>query len=335
MSRYLYIILLILISSCAKNVSRDYSNIDIETINYKNITTEKKVIDEIYDPYLLYVIGGNIVVVNRNRNLPVLYCYDTIALELKNTYGSYGRARNEFLQVDASPKANNDTTLCIYVNHHDCVELNISNNIISEESRISFTSDVENNAIIINDSLTFSVIRDNDSPFKLYNYKTRKLETCFGIFPKSKIHTQSIEDRDNVCNSSSVYNREHNVLFCIYESIPLIAIYDMKTLELKKTINLDGVKEQISSIDKFYEDESIIYLIKPVATSGGVYAVLVNDNGNIIPKGMNIIKFDWYGNVLQGYHFDCFCPIYTITEENVFYGLCYKEDNLYLCRTPL
>ena len=98
MSRYLYIILLILISSCAKNVSRDYSNIDIETINYKNITTEKKVIDEIYDPYLLYVIGGNIVVVNRNRNLPVLYCYDTIALELKNTYGSYGRARNEFLQ---------------------------------------------------------------------------------------------------------------------------------------------------------------------------------------------------------------------------------------------
>lgn len=335
MNRYLYITLLFLTLSCSNNKSIDCLNIEIENINCKNISTKKKEIDEIYDPSFIYAIGENIIVVNRNQHLPVLYCYDTTTLELKNTYGSYGRAKNEFWQIDASPKSNNDTTLFIYVNHHDCAEIKVHNNIISEESRVPFTGDVENNAIIINDSLTFSTIRDNNFPFKLYNYKNRKLETYFGLFPKSRIPTHNIEDRDNVCNSTSVYDSQHNVLFCTYESIPLVALYDMKTLELKKQLNLYGVKEQISSIDEFYEDENIIYLIKPVATSEGVYAILVNDKSNILPKEMNIIKFDWDGNVLQKYHLDCFCPTYTITEENIFYGLCYKDDDLYVCRTQL
>lgn len=109
--------------------------------------------------------------------------------------------------------------------------------------------DVQNNVILLNDSLVFYNALLKDCPFQVYNFVSDEVLCSFGDFPEASIVPETDADRDNICQSSSVYDVNGRKLISFYESIPIIRIYDMVTYELIREIRIVDSEKQIASQD--------------------------------------------------------------------------------------
>lgn len=292
-------------------------------------------INEIYNPSDIYSIGDYVVIVNNNKQCNVLYVYRRESMAFDRAFGLYGRAGNEYLFTDRSPKQNNDSTLYLYTNFVDCSEFRINSDSIREINRHRLTDDLRNNVIILNDSLVFYRALQSDSAFEIYDFKQKKNLLSFGDFPISSIKHDNEGDRDNICVSSSVYCPDLHRLFAFYESLPLIRIFDTKTYECIQEIELTGVRKQITSLDEYYEDKNVVYFSRPIATSTRIYVSLINDCADSIPEHTILLGVDWTGEIVEEYVINKFCPIYTVSEVGDFYGITFYEENMMLCKVKL
>lgn len=292
-------------------------------------------IHEIYNPSDIYSIGDYIVVVNSNKQCNVLYLYSRDNMTFNRAFGLYGRANNEYLFIDRSPKANNDSTLFLYTNFLNCSEFRVDCDSIKEITKYRIVDDIRNNVIILNDSLVFNRALQSDYAFDIYNYKQRKNQRSFGEFPICPIKPNTDADRDNICVSSSVYSPDQGRLVSFYESLPLIRILDITTYKYIQEIELTDIHEQISSLNEYYEDKNIVYFSRPIATRNRMYVSLINNRANCIPKQTTLLEMDWAGNIKDKYVINKFCPIYTVSETGVFYGITFQNSDILLCKVKL
>lgn len=326
---------LLVLSSC--NKATQYSRIEfsIKTIPETHCVIDKHPINEIFNPADIYSVGDYILIVNSNRQCQVLYRYNSDDMTFDRSFGSYGRAGNEYLFIGQSPKQNNDSTLFLYTDIICCTELRIKHDTIQEISRIRITDDVSNNLLILNDTLAFYRALQSDKAFKIYNYKQRKHERSFGDFPSGSLKYKSDIDKDNICVSTSVYNQERHRLLSFYESFPLIRIFDMDKYNIIQETELTDIKGQISSLDKYYDDENTVYFLRPVATHDRVFVQLINAQANHIPEQTILLSVDWKGNITDKYILDTYCHIFTVSQTGTFFGIAFCDDSMVLCKAQL
>ena len=336
MRQFLFLIYsLIVLVSCSEVNAPSKLKLSIANIQEIGCSSVIYPINEIYNPSDIYSIGDYLVVVNNNKKCNVLYLYRRDNMMFDRTFGLYGRAGNEYLFTDRSPKINNDSTLYLYTNFVDCSEFQITSDSIREISKRRITDDIRNNVIILNDSLVFYRALQSDCAFTIYNYKQKRNMLSFGNFPISSIKYKNDADRDNICVSSSVYSPNRGRLVSFYESLPLVRIFDTNAYECIQEIELMDVQKQISSLDGYYEDKNIVYFSRPIVTSTRIYVSLINNCADFIPESTTLLGVDWTGNMVAKYVIDKFCPIYTVTETGEFYGITYHENSMMLCKAKL
>ncbi|MBS1389256.1 MAG: hypothetical protein HPZ78_11585 [Barnesiella sp.] len=331
---------LILIYCLIALVSCQETNYSILKTSLKDIPNNHRSVElfpitEIYNPSDIYSIGDYIVVVNNNKKCNILYLYNRERMSFSRAFGLYGRAGNEYLFIDRSPKPNNDSTLFLYTDYINCSEFRINRDTIKEINKYRITNDISNNVIILNDSLVFNRTLQADHAFSIYNYRLRENQVSFGDFPDCPIKPKTDADRDNVCASSSVYNSDQRLLVTFYESLPLIRIFDMNAYKCLQEVELIDVHKQISSLDEYYDDKNVIYFSRPIATRDRIYVSLIDNQADLVPEQTSLLAMDWSGNITDKYTINKFCPIYTVSETGVFYGITFCDNNIMLCKIKL
>jgi len=298
-------------------------------------TLDTSVIKETYYPSDIYSVGNDILIINRDKNDKVIYCYDS-EMSFKGAFFSYGKANNEFIFIDRRLKSGSDSTLYLYTNWFDCTEFLIDNHMIRVTDKFHILKEAQNNVIILNDSLLFYRALQKDYPFHIYNYVKNELVCEFGEFPVSRIPPETDADRDNICLCNSVYNMSGRRLVSFYESIPVIRIYDMVTYNLVREVRITDGKEQTTSLDDYYEGAGIIYFIRPLITEKNIYSLFINagSDDEFIEQTV-LIKMDLDGNLVSKYTLDRFCPVYTVSDDGMFYGITTSGGEYILCKTQL
>jgi hypothetical protein len=312
-----------------------------EQVEYaiKAIESNDRVLDtctikEIYYPCDIYTLGNDILVINRDNNDKVIYRYDT-EMSFKEAFFSYGRAGNEFSFVGNYLKYGNDSTLYLYTNWFNCTEFSLDNNGITVTDNFHILNEVQNNVILLNDSLLFYRALLNDDPFHVYNYVTDEVVCGFGEFPGSSIIPETDADRDNICLCNSVYDVSGKKLVSFYESIPIIRIYDMETYDLIREIRIVDSEKQITSLDDYYEEEGFIYFLRPILIGKYIYSLYLNVKSNSNVEKTVLVKMDLNGNIITTFTLDRFCPVYTVSEDGMFYGISVLNDEYFFCKTKL
>ncbi len=330
---FLYLMLISLLSCNKQRHERIECMINAVKDRVYNLDT--CIIQELYEPYGLYLIGEDVFVVNRNKSGHIIYRYDR-DMVFKRSYFSYGRGENEFVCIDKSIKTGNDSTLFLYTNWFDCTEFSIIGEDMEIENQFPILKEVQNNVILLNDSLLFYHALQQEKPFAIYNYTTHKLMHEFGEFPKRTISYETNIDRDNICLCHSIYEDNRKLLISFYVSIPIIRIYNLETFSLVKEIHITDAKEQVKLLDEYYGGKDVIYFQAPVASGNYIYAAFVNAcSGEDMPEYTKLIKIDFDGNIVSTHTLDRFCPIFSISEDGRFYGIALSEEGYVLCRTVL
>lgn len=320
--------------SCGKGVGIK-EEISLTGIRIKDVPVDTSVISELFVPSDIYSIGGDIVLVNGNKSRNVFYRYDT-DMRFLGSYLFYGNGRNEFNFISGSTQNGNDSTLCLYTDLFNCAEFLLSGDSIMVAKEYRILDGLQNNVIVLNDSLVFYRMLQGNYPFGVYNRNTGKHEKEFGNFPKSSIRPETEADRDNVCLSTSVYDRRGDMMFSFYETLPVVRIYDMSTYRLVKEIVISDAKEQIRSLDEYYDDRGVVYFFRPIFSGDMIYVAFINDSpDNGVPEDMELLTFDRNGAVVARYRLDRYCPVYTVTETGVLYGVALSGDEYVLCRADL
>ncbi len=329
----LYILLIVFLCAC-RDADRPRLEVSIEDIQGHCRQAELHPIEEIYNPSDIYAVGDYIVVVNSNKQCNLLYLYNRGDISFHGTFGLYGRANCEYMFADRSPKQNNDSTLFLYTDFACCSEFRFCKGTVKEVDRRRIIDDFSNNVIVLDDSLTLCRALRSDHAFDIYNYRRQKKELSFGDFPISPIRPRTDADRDNICLSVSVYSRERRRLAAFYESLPLIRFFDMDTYECVSETELVDVRKQTASLEEYYDDRNIVYFSRPVATQDRIYVSLINKRADCVPEQTVLLAMDWNGNFTGKYIVDRFCPVYTVSEDGVFYGIAF-DGGVSFCRTEL
>lgn len=291
---------------------------------------ETRPTEEFFTPSDMYCVGDDIFIISQNRQGNILYRYGS-GLDFKGSYLHYGRSGSEFFFVDRSPCRQNDSTLFLYTDNVEKTELSIGPDTVTIASRRKIVPDLSNNVIELSPTRTFYRTLQEERPFCIYETSSGE-KRYFGKFPDSPISFQTDEDRDNVSLSVSVYCDSLGILMSFYESMPVIEVYDMGTCGKISETLLTGVRPQDATIDEFYEGDSVIYFMRPVVSGGKVYVQMVNATGNESLSGSVLLEVGWDGTVLNRYDLDRDCPIYTVSEDGVFYGLSIEDGNYLLCK---
>lgn len=333
--KYVIVVILVFffVSCSIDNKNRDL--ISLNEIEIKEVSFDTSVISELFLPSDIYSVGKDVVLVNSNKSKNVLYRYDA-SMKFIGSCFFYGNGRNEFNYVSGCVKDGNDSTLYLYTDYFYCSEFLFTEDSLRIVNEYKILDELQNNVIVLNDSLVFYRMLQSDHPFGIYNRNVGKLQKEFGKFPKSPIKSKTKADLDNVCLSNSVYDRQNNRLFSFYESLPVVRIYDIDTYRLVKEIIISDIKEQIMSLDDYYDDKGIVYFLRPVFSGGKIYVTLIDaspENG--VPENMELLAFDMNGNIVSRYKFGMYCPIYTVSESGVFYGVSMLGEEYILCKAYL
>lgn len=332
--RLLLLMCVIVCLSCGR---KDYEHVEcaIKTVNDHVRILDTRMIQEVYNPCDLYSVGDDILVINRDKSGKVIYRYHS-NMSFKEAYFSYGRASNEFSFIDSKLKRGSDSTLYLYTNWYYCTEFSIDERGITVTDNFPVLKDVQNNVILLNDSLVFYNALLKNCPFQVYNYVSDEVLCSFGDFPEAPIIPETDADRDNICQSSSVYDVNGRKLISFYESIPVIRIYDMVTYELIREIRIVDSEKQIASLDDYYDEKSIIYFLQPVLAGKYVYTIYLNTRSDdkFIEKTV-LIKMDLDGNIVARFTLDRYCTIYTVSDDGMFYGISISGGEYFLCKTRL
>lgn len=288
-----------------------------------------------YQPRDIYSVGDDILIINGVKQGMVIYQYDP-ELVFKDSFFHFGRSWTEFSMVDKSLRVGTDSTLFLYTDWLKCTEFTVNDQGIGIVDKYPILQNPQNNVLMLNDSLVFYRALQEENPFQIYNYVSDELECKFGEFPCTSIDIQTNVDRDNVFLSNSVYNATDGLLLSFYESLPLIQVYDMMTRKLVREIEIVDCEKQTSSLESFYDGESVAYFHSPVITSSHIYCLFHNAIPEENPQEQTVLfKMDLKGNLISKYTLDRFCPIYTVSEEGIFYGISILNDEYVLCKTPL
>ena len=316
---------------------KDYERIEcsIKTMEGKIRVLDTSIIKEIYYPYDIYSVGDDILVINKDKDNEVMYQYNS-ELSFKGAFFSYGRAGNEFTFVGRSLRDGTDSTLFLYTDWFNCTKFSLDDHGVSVADKFRILNDAQNDVIILNDTLVFYRALQKNDPFHVYNYVSDELVCEFGEFPKSSIEPETDADRDNICLFNSVYNRINGLLVSFYESIPIIRIYDMVTYDLVREIQIIDSEKQTASLDGYYEGEGVVYFLRPVITAKNIYSLFLNTRSDdeFIEQTI-LMKMDLNGNLVSKYVLDRFCPIYTVSNDGIFYGISMSNGEYVLCKTHL
>jgi len=322
---------------CLSCDRKDYEHVEcaIKTLQDNVRVLDTNVVKEVYDPCDIYAVGDDFLVINRDQNANVIYRYDSV-MSFKDAFFSYGRAGNEFVFVDNCLKYGSDSTLYLYTNGFNCTEFLLDGHGITITDNFRILAEVQNNVILLNDSLLFYQVLQNDAPFHVYNYVTGEVVCEFGEFPESSIVPETDADRDNICLCNSVYDEGGKRLVSFYESIPIVRIYDMETYELVREIRIVDSEKHTTSLNDYYEEKGIIYFLRPMLVGEYVYALYLNARADskFIEKTV-LIKMDLNGNIIATFTLDRFCPIYTISDDEMFYGISISGGEYLFCKTKL
>lgn len=323
----------VLLSGCTDNFK---VNVSLGQVREVGIVLDTVMLRELIVPSGIIAVGKDVVVVNSARdNADVLFRYDG-DLHFAGSFFAYGRAANEFVTVSGSPLQRKDSTLSLNTNLFDCTEFIVSDSEIRIGQKIRIVDEVRNNIIVLNDSLAVYRTRLEEYPYCIYNYRTQEVVSGFGDYPKSPIKYSNRNDRDNVCLSNMVYSESGNRLLAFYESLPLIRVYDATTYGPVKEITIDDALPQSSSLDGFYDWQSVIYFQNPVSASDRVYVSYINSSvPEDVPDGMVLLAMDCDGTVICKYTLDRFCGMYSVSDDGVFYGICTENGEYVLCRAVL
>ena len=320
--------------SCSR---KDYEHVEcaIKTIKDNIRILDTNMIKEVFNPCDIYSVGDDILVINRDQNGKIIYRYDS-EMSFKEAFFSYGRAGNEFVFIDNCLKYGSDSTLYLYTNWFNCTEFSLDEHGIMVTDNFHILTEVQNNVILLNDSLLFYEALLNDDPFHVYNYVTNEVVCGFGEFPESSIIPETDADRDNICLCNSVYDGSGKKLVSFYESIPIIRIYDMETYDLIREIQIVDSEKQTTSLNDYYEEKGIIYFLRPMLVGEYIYTLYLNarSDSKFIEKTV-LIKMDLNGNIIATFTLDRFCPIYTISDDGMFYGIAVSDGEYLFCKTKL
>ena len=91
----------------------------------------------------------------------------------------------------------------------------------------------------------------------------------------------------------------------------------------------------MSSLDEYYDDKNVIYFSRPIATRDRIYVSLIDNQADLVPEQTSLLAMDWSGNITDKYTINKFCPIYTVSETGVFYGITFCDNNIMLCKIKL
>lgn len=331
--RKMLFLLVILNQACG---IKNYEHLEcgIESVKKSFRILDTVLIREVFDPSALYCVGENFWVVNRKQSGKVFYKYDS-ELSFHGSYFSYGRAGNEFVFVDNSLKDGCDTALYLYANWFDCTKFSFSERGIAVADNFRILPEIQNNVILLNDSLVFYRALLDDKQFHVYNYLEKEIVCKFGEFPEVPIKIGNDTDRDNVCLCNSVYAASEKKLVVFYESIPIIRLYDMNTHALVREIEIIDCEKQVVSVDDYYADENIIYFLMPMLQGNNIYVQYLNKGAAESVNETVLLKLDLNGNIVEKFVLNQYCPIYTITETGEFCGISILGGEYCFCRTRL
>lgn len=96
----------------------------------------------------------------------------------------------------------------------------------------------------------------------------------------------------------------------------------MVTYDLVREIQIIDSEKQTASLDGYYEGEGVVYFLRPVITAKNIYSLFLNTRSDdeFIEQTI-LMKMDLNGNLVSKYVLDRFCPIYTVSNDGIFYGI--------------
>ena len=316
---------------------KDYEHIEcsIKTMEDNIRVLDTSIIKEMYYPCDIYSVGDDILVINENKDKKIMYQYN-LEFSFKGAFFSYGRSGNEFTFIGRNLRDGTDSTLFLYTDWFNCTKFLLDDHGVRVAGKFRILNDAQNDVIILNDSLVFYRALQKNAPCHVYNYVSDELVCEFGEFPRSSIEPETDADRDNICLFNSVYDKINRLLVSFYESIPIIRIYDMVTYDLVREIQIVDGEKQTKSLDDYYEGEGIVYFLRPMIVGNNIYSLFLNTRSDdkFIEQTI-LIKMDLNGNIVSKYVLDRFCPIYTVSNDGIFYGISISNGEYVLCKTYL
>ena len=324
-----------LLFSCSERATFEASTYDVASLKGIHVALEGHLITELLQPFELFSVGNDVFVENFDKSDRFLYVYDAQDFSLKETFGTYGRAGNEYLEPGYLAGNVRDSVFYLNVDVDKCAKFVIrAGKTVELERTVNHTEGVLT-AKRINDRQTLEANFIDKKPFRIFDSQEAKVKAQFGDFPDAGMKITAPEDAWNFFHCMPEISPDGKHMMVSYLSLPLIRLYSLDGLEETKRISFVNVVPQVKDIESFYERGWVAYFYRAVGTEKWYYVYFVNQREGDEPKGVSLLRFDWSGNLDSVFSIDHYCPFYTVTETDRFIGIGYEEDELYFYSAEL
>lgn len=325
----------ILFFSCSENATFETHQYDAVSLKGIHVALERHLISELLEPFELFSVGNEVIVENFDKNGRFLYVYDSQDFSLKETFGTYGRAGNEYLEPGYLAGMARDSVFYLNVDVDKCAKFVIREGKIVELERSVNRTEGVTTAKRINNRQTLEANFVGERPFCIFDSNDGETRKRFGEFPDAGMTITAPEDVWNFFHCMPEISPDGKHMMVSYLSLPLIRLYSLDGLEETKRMSFVNVEPQVKDIESFYERGRVAYFYRAVGTGKWYYVYFVNQRGGDEFKGVSLLRFDWSGNLDSVYSIDHYCPFYTVTETDQFIGIGYEEDELYFYSAEL
>lgn len=245
----------------------------------------------------------------------MIYFYSFPDLKFVTKMGIKGKGPDEFLLPMFVETSNDDLCLWGYSNplliKQFSLNANVNFQLINEFHLKRY--EAFNQMHIVQDSIFVYSTLPMEYAIKLYDLKNSR--------QIGKIKIEKDNNRNSsLCSNRGIIAANDSCIVYVYNYKRRIDLYDIKTLELKKT--LKGNYNFQKPRDDY--QENINYYLNVVAGKECFYALYRGDKYKNIKKNA-IEVFDYNGNPIIKYHFDIAPNLFYVDEANgVMYGYVYK-----------
>ena len=251
----------------------------------------------------------------------MIYFYSIPDLKFAMKIGAKGKGPDEFLLPMFVETSNDDLCLWGYSNPLLVRQFSVDSNInfvLNKEFHLK-KYEAFNQMHIIQDSIFVYSTIPVEYAIKLYDLKNAK--------QLGEIKIKKDNNRNSsLCSDRGIIAVNDSCIIYVYNFKRQIDLFDIKTLELKKS--LIGDYKYRKPQDNY--QENINYYLNVVAGKRYFYTLYRGDKYKNMNENVNTIEvFDYRGNPVIKYHFDISPNLFYVDEENgVMYGYVYKYPDV-------
>lgn len=329
-------LLICFVYSCESTDKIQY--VDIEKILVVSIKPTAELMNEIQSPLAINIFKDWLVFTNSENTADYpFYFYAESDLSFQFYGGKFGRGPGEIFSYNRHYWECTDSSFMINSDYFFETEFLLKDDSLTIIGNSTISDRVVNNLLRVNDSLVIFGNEKQETEYCLYNVRKCSPVRNFSQYPQTKISYQTMDDRNNILQKSSVINREVQLMASFYTRIPAIRFYDLNG-NLKKEVRLMNIEEKSLSLNDFYNDKEDLYFLLPYATATGIFVLFINEpsDDSYFSKSTELQMWDWNGNLQKRYNIEEQVDLFCISSDSkTFYGLKSRGEDFYILKVPL